>query len=80
MDIKDLRPLQYVRDGLTLLRISSVYPNRVTAQVLLLGRPSMAPSRTSVRTFTAEHVEMFFSPATAGQMKALDEIYGLRSK
>jgi hypothetical protein len=74
MEIDDLRPGMLVRDGLTLLQISSVYPTYVTAQVLLAGRPSKAPSRTQVRHYVPFDIEGFAAP-TKGLLAVMDETY-----
>jgi hypothetical protein len=90
MEISDLKPGMLVRNGSTLLRISNIYPptpaeatictarsaGYVTAQVLLEGRPAKPPGRTMVRSYTPEEVFIYFAPASKGQVKKLDEVYG----
>lgn len=78
MEITELKSGMLVRDGLTLLKISEVYPTYVTAQVLLEGRPSKAPSRTRVRHYAEFDVEGFSEP-TRGLLATMDEVYGVRS-
>lgn len=75
MNITDLRENMLVRDGVKLLKVSTVYPTYVTVQVLLEGRPSVAPPRTTVRKYAAADVELLFDPPTEGQMRKMDEVY-----
>ena len=75
MNITDLRENMLVRDGTKLLKVSTVYPTYVTVQVLLEGRPSVAPPRTQVRRYAASDVELLFSAPTDGQIRTMDEIY-----
>lgn len=75
MDITDLREGMLVRDGRKLLKVSTVYPTYVTVQVLLEGRPSVAPRRTSVRHYAASDVELFFDKPTEGLLRKMDEVY-----
>lgn len=78
MELSDLTPGLLVRDGTTLLKISSVYPDRVTATILLEGRPMKAPPRTRVRTYAADYIPVYFDEATDGQIKRMDEVYTVR--
>lgn len=78
MDIKDLREGMLVRDGVKLLKVSTVYDRYITAQVLLEGRPSKAPARTAVRHYSAEDIEMFFSEPYDSQLVRYDEVYRAR--
>ena len=64
MEMYELCPGLLVRDGRTLLKVSSVYPTYVTAQVMLEG--GKAPSRTKVRRYTASYIELYFDEATDG--------------
>jgi hypothetical protein len=81
MKLDDMKEGLLVRDGRTLLRVRRVSPpsqggtGYVTALVLLEGRPSVPPGRTKVRTYVASDIEMFFDPATKGQIKAYEAAY-----
>ena len=75
MKIAELKSGMLVRDGVKLLKVSSVYPTYVTAQVLLQGRPAAAPPRTTVRHYCDTDVELLFDPPTDGQMRRMDEVY-----
>jgi len=81
MKLDDMKEGLLVRNGRTLLKVHQVFPpsqggtGYVKAQVLLEGRPSVPPSRTTVRTYVASDIEMFFDPATKGQIKAYEAAY-----
>jgi hypothetical protein len=57
----DLRPLMLAQDRRTLLKVSSVEDQTVTAQVLLDGGEPL--DRTTVRRYTAEQVVRWRSPS-----------------
>ena len=50
----EVKPLMYIQDGRTLLKVSTVYDTHITAQVCIDG--TKIPSRTSVRTVLARQV------------------------
>ncbi len=77
MEMYELCPGLLVRDGRTLLKVSSVYPTYVTAQVMLEG--GKAPSRTKVRRYTASYIELYFDEATDGLIRKMDEEWGFKT-
>ena len=75
MKIADLKSGMLVKEGSKLLKISTVADTYLTAQVMLAGRPSAKPSRTLVRHYCAEDVELLFDPPTEGQLRRMDAAY-----
>lgn len=78
MKIADLKSLMLVRDGRQLLKVSEVYENYATAQVLLewsQDKGYHAPSRTRVRKYAANDIEVFFDEPYPSQIQKMDEVY-----
>lgn len=77
MKIDELKSGMLVRDGVKLLKVSEVYDNYATFQLLLEGRPSKAPRRTTVRHYGATDIDLLIDEPTTGQMRRYDEVYSI---
>lgn len=77
MEITELKSGMLVRDGVKLLKVSEVYDTYATMQLLLEGRPSKAPRRTTVRHYGAVDIDLLIDEPTSGQMRRYDEVYSI---
>ena len=59
MNIADLQQGLVVQDGRTVLQVSTIYERYVTAQVVY-----PVPPRTTVRSYTAEHIAARWKPVS----------------
>lgn len=78
MHAKDLREHMLVRDGRTLLQVSSVYEKYATLTVVLEWSKKEgyhAPSRTRVRSYTNEDIAVYLDEPFDSQIKKMDEVY-----
>lgn len=77
MKFEDMRSGLLVQDGRTVLKISTVEHESLTAQVMLEdeGRIMRPPRRTKVRTYAKETVEVRFSPASKQNIARMGEVY-----
>lgn len=71
MNIEDMKPGGLVADGRTLLKVSSVYNEYITAQVVF-----PLPPRTTVRSYTAEQITLLFSEPSDALIERADEAWG----
>lgn len=69
----DLKPNRLVADGRTVLKISTVYPSMVTAQLVF-----PPPPHTTVRTYLADEVARWREPSDA-MVARYEEAWGFRS-
>jgi len=73
MDIIELEEHMLVQDGQTLLKISTLYDDHVTAQVLYEN--DAVPERTKVRTYFAPRMAKW-KPASTQLVNKSDDAWG----